>query len=305
MYTILIGVLFLIINIIFCFNIQKKKNKITEDIIRAEDIKVQKAIQEIKRKAKDQYDLLQKTISDNERIIANQENQKKALIENQKEIVAAELALYKKEEEQKIQQSLTETQKEVESTISVLLIKRNEIAADIEDFQQRRFAINEAILREKEIQEREDFYKIVISENDKEDIARLMNLANSFNRREAIYKLIYEVFVKRPLDEMIKRVLNGKAPSGIYKITYLPTGESYIGKSTNVKTRWTNHIKTACGLDGAAKSSLHTKMAKDGLWNFSFELLEEVDKDLLSEREKFYIDLYDTKNSGLNIKAGG
>ena len=34
---------------------------------------------------------------------------------------------------------------------------------------------------------------------------------------------------------MVKRVLQGGAPSGIYKITRLKTGEIYIGKSTNVK----------------------------------------------------------------------
>ena len=53
-----------------------------------------------------------------------------------------------------------------------------------------------------------------------------------------------------------------------------------------------------------AHTSLHTKMAKDGIWNFSFQLLEEVDKDMLREREKFYIDLYGAKNL-LNEKAGG
>jgi len=37
---------------------------------------------------------------------------------------------------------------------------------------------------------------------------------------------------------MVKRVLNGEAPSGIYKITRLKTGEIYIGKSTDVKARW-------------------------------------------------------------------
>jgi hypothetical protein len=44
-------------------------------------------------------------------------------------------------------------------------------------------------------------------------------------------------------------------------------------------------------------------MARDGLWNYTFEILEEVDKDHLSSRESYYIDLYGTKTQ-LNMKAG-
>ena len=47
---------------------------------------------------------------------------------------------------------------------------------------------------------------------------------------------------------MEKRVLGDKKPSGIYIITYVPTGEIYIGRSTDIATRWINHVKTACGL---------------------------------------------------------
>jgi hypothetical protein len=37
-------------------------------------------------------------------------------------------------------------------------------------------------------------------------------------------------------------------------------------------------------------------MAKDGIWNYTFEILEKVDKDHLASREAYYIDLYGTKN---------
>jgi hypothetical protein len=46
-------------------------------------------------------------------------------------------------------------------------------------------------------------------------------------------------------------------------------------------------------------------MEKEGVWNFTFELLEEVPKDQLNEREKYYIDFYDSKKYGLNIRSGG
>ena len=184
------------------------------------------------------------------------------------------------------------------------LIEIEEIINLLDDYRSQREAVNLAILREKEIKEKENFYKIVIPENDQEDIEVLKTIGPRLRNREALNKLIYDVFVKRPLNELIKRVTNGKEISGIYKITYIKTGEAYIGKSTNISTRWQNHIKTACGLEGAARTTFHNRLEQDGIWNYTFEILEEVPKDKLSEREKFYIELYGT-DTQLNMKKGG
>lgn len=184
------------------------------------------------------------------------------------------------------------------------LIEIEEIINLLDDYRSQREAINLAILREKELKEKENFYKIVIPENDQEDIEVLKTIGPRLRNREALNKLIYDVFVKRPLNELIKRVTNGKEISGIYKITYIKTGEAYIGKSTNISTRWQNHIKTACGLEGAARTTFHNRLEQDGIWNYTFEILEEVPKDKLSEREKFYIELYGT-DTQLNMKKGG
>ena len=182
-------------------------------------------------------------------------------------------------------------------------IEIEEIINLLDDYRSQREAVNLAILREKELKEKENFYKIVIPENDQEDIEVLKTIGPRLRNREALNKLIYDVFVKRPLNELIKRVTNGKEISGIYKITYIKTGEAYIGKSTNISTRWQNHIKTACGLEGAARTTFHNRLEQDGIWNYTFEILEEVPKDKLSEREKFYIELYGT-DTQLNMRKG-
>ena len=184
------------------------------------------------------------------------------------------------------------------------LIEMEEIINLLDDYRSQREAVNLAILREKELKEKENFYKIVIPENDQEDIEVLKTIGPRLRNREALNKLIYDVFIKRPLNELIKRVTNGKEISGIYKITYIKTGEAYIGKTTNISTRWQNHIKTACGLEGAARTTFHNRLEQDGIWNYTFEILEEVPKDKLSEREKFYIELYGT-DTQLNMKKGG
>ena len=188
--------------------------------------------------------------------------------------------------------------------------KKEELSAEIErlkseldDFKARQDSVNEAILREKELKEKEDFYSIQISENDQEDIKVLQSMDLKLHNRDVIPKLIWELYIRRPCQEMIKRITGGRKIGGIYKITYKETGEAYIGKTTDFATRWQNHCKTAIGLEGAARATLHNRLGQDGLWNYTFEILEEVDKDNLSSREAFYIDLYGTKQQ-LNMKNG-
>ena len=55
-------------------------------------------------------------------------------------------------------------------------------------------------------------------------------------KTEKLDKLIYDSYIAKPVNEMVKRVLGGNKPSGIYKITR-STGEVYIGKSTDVAAR--------------------------------------------------------------------
>lgn len=181
--------------------------------------------------------------------------------------------------------------------------EQSDILAELEDFRRRRAAINEAILREKEIKEKEDFYRIILTENDLSDMKILEEIAPRMKNRDIIPKLIWDTILRRPVQEMIKRVTGGKEISGIYKITYIKTGEAYIGKTTDIKTRWQNHCKTAIGLDAAASSTFHTRLATDGIENYTWEIIEEVSKEKLGEREKYWIDFYETKNQ-LNMRKG-
>lgn len=88
--------------------------------------------------------------------------------------------------------------------------------------------------------------------------------------KEVLPKVIWESIARRPVIEMIKRVV-GQKVGGIYKITYIPTGEAYIGRTVNFKDRWQAHIQTALGMEKAASSTLHTHMARNGIWNYNFE----------------------------------
>ena len=191
--------------------------------------------------------------------------------------------------------SAAETKKSVNDEIE-------ELRSLLEDYKSKRDLINQAIVHEKEIREQQDFYRIVLSESDKEDIQILNTIEMRLHSRESLYKLIYDVFYKKPLDDMLNRVLEGKEFCGIYRITNLKTNESYIGKSTNIKNRFKQHIRTAIGLDGMARTKIHSAMKEYGIDNFSFEVLEKCTKENYSEREKYWINFYETNVYGYNIQ---
>lgn len=99
---------------------------------------------------------------------------------------------------------------------------------------------------------------------------------------------------------------------GIYKIENLINGKKYIGQSIDIETRWAEHkrINERSLETIKQKYPLYLAFKKYGLENFSFEVLEICSKEKLDEREKYYIDYYnsyiDNENSmGYNLTRGG
>ena len=258
-------------------------------------------INQLKIRKEEQTKAIEETISDKKKIVETEveafrttEIQKaRTAIENeassQQKWVDAVLAGY--------WEHLAQTTHEKEQELA-------QVATSLEDYRKKQQVINEAILRQREIDERQDFYRVALSEYTIEDIKLLQEIRQKLHTSDSLNKLIYDVYVSKSVQEMTKRVLQGGAPSGIYKITRLKTGEIYIGKSTNVKDRWVQHCKTVYGAGTIAHSILHTTMAKDGLEQFTFELIEEVPKEKLTEREKYWINFYGSKEYGLNERNG-
>ena len=179
-----------------------------------------------------------------------------------------------------------------------------ELIKEIEEYRKKREAINKEILRSRAIEEQQDFYRIQLDNNSKEDIDVLMEIKKKLNKIDLLDKLIYDIYVSRPTKEMVKRVLGGKNPCGIYKVTNIKTNEVYIGKSVKIADRWTNHVKSACGLEGVAESQFQRALKKYGIDSFTWELLEECPKENLTEREKYFIIFYGTKDYGYNQREG-
>ena len=168
----------------------------------------------------------------------------------------------------------------------------------------KRDAINKEILRQRKIAEEQDFYKIRFTEADKKDIEILRPIAPRLQHPEVINKIIWSSYYQKPLAELRKRLLPNGDVSGIYKITRIKTNEIYIGQSTSIDRRFQDHVKTALGVGTLANSQFHRVMSEDGPENFYFEILEEVEKDKLRERESYYISWFKSDKFGLNTLSG-
>ena len=75
---------------------------------------------------------------------------------------------------------------------------------------------------------------------------------------------------------------------GIYKIQNIINGKMYIGLSSNIYKRWNIH---KCILRKNMCKNQHLQYAwnKHGEESFVFSIIEQCEKQFLSEKEKYYI----------------
>lgn len=98
---------------------------------------------------------------------------------------------------------------------------------------------------------------------------------------------------------------------GIYKITNKITGHAYIGKSINIESRIKSHFRKA-HLDTEDNieysKALYRAFRKYGFENFEITILEQLDtkaRDILDDRERYWISFYNTYFNGYNETLGG
>ena len=77
----------------------------------------------------------------------------------------------------------------------------------------------------------------------------------------------------------------------IYKHTNKTNGKSYIGQTSNIKSRWR---------ESSYKNNrkFYNALKKYGWDNFTHEILEVCDENNVDERERYYIQFYDSINNG-------
>ena len=239
----------------------------------------------------------------NKELLQFQEYRKKELNENfQKEKKIIRLNLQKINNQ--TSQEIENIHKDLNNIRQSAIQEKKQIQAEINKLKASLSAGVEARLREQEKKDKINFYKLSISEADLADVKMLQNLKSSFHKPVVLSKLIWTQYFQKQMTELCDRVLGKKTICGIYKITNLLTEQCYIGQSVNISDRWKQHCKCGLGIEASATNVLYNSMQRDKIWNFSFELLEKCPRELLNQKEAFWIDTYSSNIYGLNTMKG-
>ena len=248
--------------------------------------------------------------AEDNKILEEYYKEKKQLIDQQ---IESEFALSR----EKLKQNIAELthlensrlEESLEKNRADFELKMAEMNSTIEDcqnilsqFQLKRAAAIEDAKRQEEMRTKEDFYKLQITETDLADILELKTVEKKLSKKEVLNKLIYKVYFEKPYTDLVGRVVGKETKTGIYKITNTLNQKVYIGQAVNIAERWKQHIKRALGAEPLTQNKLYPAMAEDGVWNFTFEIVEVCEKAQLSEREQYWQKFFGAKEYGYSIK---
>lgn len=289
-------------------------NKVTELNQQEENLltSIQSLNQEVTDK-KSQIIQLQIDIDNQANIIQSLQNTADNLRESAEDQAkqSAELAFRNKtlelqQDYEKQQQTFQQKQDELNGKLADCEAQIAKEQDKLDALKSKQEAYIQAQLREEAIAADTSFYSLALDELTLNDIKLLRDLQTHFIKKDAIDKLVWDAYYK-PAYDILMAHLNlsaGQKVVGIYKLTDRATGQAYIGQSLDIRERFRTHIKTALAY-GTATNKLYQAMKKSGLENFTFEILEKVTRAELNEREKYWIEFYQTKELGLNKTSGG
>lgn len=181
----------------------------------------------------------------------------------------------------------------------------NEYYQKVADAQERFNSIERTLAQYEKDKQAKLFYTIQLPDEYKDDIEFLLTaVAAKVQHPDIISKLVWAEYVKPNLDNTFKRV-GIKAEPGVYKLTNLDSGKSYIGKSTDIKKRIADHFKSSIGIKSIADQAVHHEILKTGFWNWTIEVIIYCEKEQLNELEKYYIDFFKSQEFGYNKNQGG
>ena len=160
----------------------------------------------------------------------------------------------------------------------------------------------EAAKRAEELRIKQDFYRLQLSQADIDEIARLREVTPYLRDSEPLNKVIWKVYYEKPYTDLIGRVVGTGVHTGIYKITNIENQMCYIGQAANIAERWKQHIKRGIGAETPTRNKLYPAMLELGVENFTFEIVEEVERSKLNDREDYWQEYFHAKDFGYSIK---
>ena len=135
------------------------------------------------------------------------------------------------EESRKYQDSIKNFQAEYEEVVNNLLQRHKQLEENIKLLQASNDAAVEAAKRAEEMSDKQNYYRIQLSDADIKEIELLRQVEPYLRDKEALNKVIWKVYYEKPTNDLIGRVIGSGPHTGIYKITNIENQKCYVGQA--------------------------------------------------------------------------
>ena len=294
----------------------------------AERIKYNKLVKDLEEefKRKKQYEIEQFNLilEQDRRYLDQQKERDSQIIEENKKQIQKELEVYRQLSEERILNGFKELkaleQRKFEDFLSEIAIsKESQIfnmnqqilnmnqeienkKQELKEYQDKVAAANEAYRLQQLTEKEWEAHHLILTDHQISVIDKLLMIGEDFPEvRESLRKIIWSDFLLKALNEMIKRQFGAESPNNIIYCIEDSNGK-YIGKTAQTaRKRWEEHIKTSLEI-GKTPQKIHRAMYKN--WgNFAFSVLDKCSAEDLSDRERYWIEFYGSKDYGYNMKG--
>lgn len=336
--VIIISIILCILGILYCKRLVQQANEIKIDKHKEQEVYDKQLEQTIYAIQQKQADLAQASFSyhEKEKEVNQLEDQRLACLKSINNIQQEFNNIYKTEEDKLRNKLLSNEQKcsaEIQSykdamqqgfnkyTIQLeqqyvsceqefdkkLTFINQQIQSSTEQLEKIKTTLNAAIdaqLRDEAQKDNKTFYTLQLDSKALNEIDIINSIQSRLSDPRPLRMLIWTSYYSKKANDLCNRILGKEKITGIYKITNINNNMCYIGQAKDVKERWREHMKCGLGIDTPAGNKLYIAMLKEGLHNFTFELLTACAEADLNEQERTFIDIYSSYEFGYNSTRG-
>lgn len=312
MYESLLSWALLIFAILYIFYLHIKKPKNIEKYLSDENkIKIQeeynRKLEEMNKEIdKKREENLEKIVKFSEKLISRSKENEASLAA---EITAKrEKALKEFENEinlrkERNEQLALELDKWIENEKLTAKIQIEEIQTFIKDWKSKQNAVVESFKKLDELKNAESFYRIILSDDEIDELTELNKAIKKLRNPLPFRKAVYSIYYQPKINDLCLRVVGKERISGIYKITHISSGKTYVGQSVDISNRWKQHAKRGAGADVLTANKLYPEMIQYGLESFMFEIVEIIeDTNKLNQAEKYWQEYFKSQEFGYSMR---
>ena len=158
----------------------------------------------------------------------------KANFESKKEKLENEITTWKEEAQNSYLEMLKECAEVYQNDAEAKSKELEKLNIKLEEMRSAVEASVNASKRAAEMEDKNSFYRLNISEDDAKEIAKLREVLPFLRDKEPLNKVIYKVYYEKPYTDLIGRVVGSTPKTGIYKITNIQNNMCYVGQAVKI-----------------------------------------------------------------------